>query len=98
MLMIELAMYEPLAGGELVKDAECAKIGLAHNKSAAQVALRWVLQRAPTLAVKAGTAEHLQQDLAVLSFALTEAELALLDKKTTPKGEAGGRCSWGCTE
>ena len=95
---IVVQAYEPLAGGELVKDADCAKIGLAHNKSAAQVALRWVLQRAPTLAVKAGTAEHLQQDLAVLSFALTEAELALLDKKTTPKGEAGGRCSWGCTE
>ena len=38
--------YEPLAGGALATDAFCGAIGLKHQKTAAQVALRWVLQRA----------------------------------------------------
>ena len=90
--------YEPLAGGALAKDADCARIGAAHNRSAAQVALRWVLQRAPSLAVRAGSRLHLVEDLSIFDFTLSDAELAALDAKTAPPGEAGGRCSWGCTE
>ena len=95
---IVVQAYEPLAGGALVTDDDCATIGTAHNKSAAQVALRWVLQRAPSLVVRAGSAAHLVQDLDVTDFTLNDAELETLDRKTSPPGEAGGRCSWGCTE
>ena len=90
--------YEPLAGGELVTDPACHSIGAAHQKTAAQVALRWVLQRAPSLAVRAGSSAHLAQDLALFDFTLNSSELARLDAQKGPSGEAGGRCSWGCTE
>ena len=38
--------YEPLAGGSLASNAFCSAIALKYNKTAAQVALKWVLQRA----------------------------------------------------
>jgi len=96
---IVVQSYEPLAGGALATDDFLADIGSKYNKSAAQVALRWVLQRAPSLAVRTGSQEHLQQDLDIFGgFELSSADLASLDARTTPAGEAGGRCSWGCTE
>jgi len=95
---IVVQAYEPLAGGALATDSTCASIGSAHQKSAAQVALRWVLQRARTLAVRAGSAAHLAQDVDVFDFTLDNNELRALDGKSGPAGEAGGRCSWGCTE
>ena len=95
---IVVQAYEPLAGGALAKDSFCAAIGLKHNKSAAQVALRWVLQRAPTVVVRAGSDAHLRQDLDLFDFSLDASDLKGLDERTQPKGEAGGRCSWGCTE
>lgn len=95
---IVVQAYEPLAGGEIVTDALCKSVGAAHNRSAAQVGLRWVLQRAPSLAVRAGSEAHLLEDLDAWSWALSGEDVARLDAATQPKGEAGGRCSWGCTE
>ena len=92
---IVVQAYEPLAGGALATDAMCKAIGANHQKSAAQVALKWVLQRTPSLAVRAGSAAHLEQDLDVFDFTLSASELAQLDAKKGPPGEAGGRCSWG---
>ena len=95
---IVVQSYEPLAGGALATDPFCQAIGLKHNKSAAQVALRWVLQRAPSLAVRAGASRHLRQDLDLFDFELDGSDLLGLDARAGPAGEAGGRCSWGCTE
>jgi len=97
---IVVQAYEPLAGGEVATDcATCAAVGEAHNKSAAQVGLRWVLDRVPSLAVKTGSPEHLAQDLALWDgWRLTDDDHAQLDALTEPKGEADGRCSWGCTK
>jgi 2,5-diketo-D-gluconate reductase A len=97
-LGVAVQAYEPLAGGAVADDPLCASVGAARNRTAAEVGLRWVLQRAPSLAVRAGSDAHLRQDLDVWGWALTQAELAELDAASEPKGEAGGRCSWGCTE
>jgi 2,5-diketo-D-gluconate reductase A len=95
---IVVQAYEPLAGGAVATDHTCATIGRTHNRSAAQVGLRWLLDRAPSLVVRAGSAAHLRDDLDVWGWGLSPAELAMLDAQDEPKGEAGGRCSWGCTE
>lgn len=95
---IVVQAYEPLAGGEVVSDPLCKQVGTAYNRTAAQVGLRWVLERAPALAVKAGSPEHLRQDLDAWSWSLSEADRARLDAATQPKGEADGRTSWGCTQ
>ena len=95
---IVVQAYEPLAGGEVVSDPLCNSVGADYGRSAAQVGLRWLLSRAPSLAVRSSSAAHLADDLQVFSWELKAADVARLDAATEPKGEAGGRCSWGCTE
>ena len=92
--------YEPLAGGDVATNCTlCAQVGTEYNKSAAQVGLRWVLDRVPSFVVETGSQDHLDQDLAILDgWSLSLGDRAALDGLTEPKGEAGGRCSWGCTE
>ena len=95
---IVVQAYEPLAGGALVKDEFCASIGRKYGKSAAQVALRWVIERVPALAVRAGSAQHTLEDLAILNFSLGRDDLLRLDVRRSPLGESGGRPCWGCTQ
>lgn len=73
--------YSPLSGGILPQDPDCIAIGKSHNKSAAQVALRWILQRNATFTTSASSLEHFQDDLAIFDFALTDAEMATLNAK-----------------
>jgi 2,5-diketo-D-gluconate reductase A len=57
------------------------RIAVAHNRSAAQVALRWVLQR-QAIFVTAGTnEEYLLEDLDVFDFQLTDDEMTTLNDK-----------------
>ena len=92
--------YSPLASGAVVDDADVQAIADAYGKSAAQVGLRFVLQNAaaPSLVVKASTAEYLAEDIDVFDFVLADADMATLAAKTEPKGQSDGRPSWGCGE
>ena len=59
-------------------------IGKAHNKSSAQVALRWIIQRNATFTTSASTLQHFQQDLDIFDFELSEEEMKTLNwKKAT---------------
>jgi 2,5-diketo-D-gluconate reductase B len=52
-------------------------IGARHGKTAAQVALRWLLQQPRVTAVpKAASPRHLAENLAVFDFRLDEEEMA----------------------
>ena len=74
------------------------QVGAAANRSAAQVGLRWVLDRAPSLVVKASKREYLLDDLDVFGWALPSDAIAELDAATTPQGQQEGRPSWGCAK
>ena len=77
---IVVQAYSPLGGGELVSDPTCAAIGAAHNKTAAQVALRWIVQHNATFSTNPGTAaQYFKEDLEAVDFVLTAAEMAKLD-------------------
>lgn len=79
---VVLQAYSPLNGGQLVNDPDCVAIGLNHNKSAAQVALRWIIQMGATFTTSATTAQQFAQDIALFDFVLTTAEMAVLNNKT----------------
>lgn len=71
-----LAAYCPLARGRVLRDATLEAIGERHGKSAAQVALRWLVQRERIAAVpKASSEAHLRGNLDVLDFELSEDDL-----------------------
>lgn len=81
--------WSPLARGRAVSDPLLARIGEAHGVSAAQVALRWALQRGDVVFPKSVTPARQAQNLDLFGFTLLEDEMALI--ATLDEGEAG-RC------
>ena len=56
------------------------RIGRAHGKSAAQVALRWNAQRGSVVIPKSTRRERMEENLAIWDFELAEAEMADIAK------------------
>lgn len=68
---IGVTAYSPLARGQAVTDDRLKAIGRTYNKSAAQVALRWILQQPGTIAIPKGTsAEHIRANFDIFDFEL----------------------------
>lgn len=74
-----LTAYSPLARGGVFSDPTLERIGQAHDKSPAQVALRWLLDQDVLVVPKATGRDHLEDNLEVFDFALTGDEIASLD-------------------
>jgi diketogulonate reductase-like aldo/keto reductase len=80
---VALSAYSPLARGAVLDDDTLASIGDRYDKSAAQVALRWLLRQDGVLAIpKATSREHIEQNRAVFDFELTDEEVARIDDLT----------------
>jgi len=80
-LGVHVMAYSPLEID--LSDPDLAKIATAHKKSSAQVALRWIVQRNVSIATQSTNPEHLKQDADIFDFALTKAEMAKLDAKSS---------------
>lgn len=73
---IALTAYSPLGRGDAIGDEVLAEIGERYDKSAAQVALRWLVQQENVVAIpKASSREHIEANLAVFDFELSDAEM-----------------------
>lgn len=73
---ILLTAYSPLAEGSVVGDDRLEEIGEQYGKSAAQVALRWLLQQPFVAAIpKASSREHIEANADVFDFELSPAEM-----------------------
>jgi 2,5-diketo-D-gluconate reductase B len=70
-----LTAYSPVAGGAAVNDATLREIGKAYGKTAAQVALRWLIQQEKVAAIpKAASEDHLRSNLDIFDFELSDEE------------------------
>jgi len=79
--------YSPLggAGASLLRDSTLARIGTAHNCSAAAVALAWTIHSGNVIAIpESGSAEHVRENAVALSLTLTPNELRELDAAHPP--------------
>lgn len=79
--------YSPLggAGASLLRDPTLARIGAAHNCSAAAVALAWTIRNGNVIAIpEAGSAEHVKENAVALSLTLTPDDLHTLDDAFPP--------------
>jgi 2,5-diketo-D-gluconate reductase B len=73
---VALTAYSPLDEGAVVDDGTLADVGERHGKTAAQVALRWLLQQPNVVAIpKAASREHVRANVEVFDFELTGAEM-----------------------
>jgi pyridoxine 4-dehydrogenase len=73
----------PLAAGELAKPGGAVdEIARAHDATAGQVALAWLLAKSPVMLPIPGTGsvEHLEENVAAAELQLTDEELARLDE------------------
>lgn len=79
---ITVEAYSPLGGTHGTKSVfsnpMVNQIAAQHNVSAAQVALRWIVQRGDVLTVLSGSTQHQANDADLWSFALAEDEMATL--------------------
>jgi diketogulonate reductase-like aldo/keto reductase len=92
---IHLQAYSPLGNGEsdLITGDLVTSIGSAHNKTGAQVSLRWIQENGVSLTTKTTKVSHMEQDLGVFSFELAAEEKQSLDSATKPSGRPSFRCS-----
>jgi diketogulonate reductase-like aldo/keto reductase len=75
---VMLTAYSPLNKGSL-SNPTLAEIGDRYGKTAAQVALRWLLQQDTVSAIpKAAQRTHLEENLTVFDFQLTDGEMEQL--------------------
>lgn len=77
---LPLTAYSPLARGRIFKQPALAEIGDAHGKSAAQVALRWILQRPGRITIpRSENPEHIASNFDVFDFDLSDDEMKRID-------------------
>jgi len=79
---ITLEAYSPLQKGAVLRLPQVIQIAATHNVSAAQVALKWVVQHGAVLTTSVDgseSAEYLVEDLDLWSFELSEQEMRTLD-------------------
>jgi len=71
-----LTAYRPLSRGGVEGDATLREIGEAHGKTAAQAALRWLVQQEKVSAIPKATGDkHLRANLDVFDFELSAEEI-----------------------
>ena len=78
-LDIRVTAYCPLARGEALCDERLVEIGRAHDASAAQVSIAWLLAKGLIVIPKASSREHLSANLAATELRLTAEEIERID-------------------
>lgn len=80
---IPLGSYCSIARGEIFKYPVLEEIGESHNKSAAQVTLRWILQKGVVLNTMSTKRANMQANFDVMDFVLSPTEMQQIDTLTT---------------
>lgn len=72
--------YTPLGRGRIEKDNIIASIAQTHQRSPAQIVLRWMMQQENIVAIpKASSTKHLQEIINVFDFTLSIEEMNKID-------------------
>ena len=80
---IQIECWFPLGGrdshGEILRDPVINEIAAAHGKSAAQVIIRWHIQKGFCVVPGSSNPKHIQENIEVFDFELTDAEMAKIE-------------------
>jgi 2,5-diketo-D-gluconate reductase B len=91
--------YSPLAQGKIHGNAVLRSIGAAHNKTAAQVCLRFLVQQNIVVIPRTSKPERLSENAAIFDFDLDDAEMAEISALAHRDGRIvdwaySGRTTW----
>lgn len=79
---IPLASYCSVARGEVFKHAIFAEIGAAYGKSAAQVVLRWILQKGVSINTMSTKPANIEANFDVMGFTLSSIDMDRIEEMT----------------
>tara|TARA_Y100000310_G_scaffold342383_1_gene445435 strand:+ start:4552 stop:5502 length:951 start_codon:yes stop_codon:yes gene_type:complete len=81
---IKIIAYSPIDKGRIVDEPKIEslidKLSKEFNKTKAQIALRWLIQKGAMPIPKASSAKHLQDNIDVMSFELSENDISDIDE------------------
>ncbi len=90
-----LTAYSPVARGQVPNDKRLQAIGKKYGKSAAQVALRWLIEQDNVAAIpKAGSRAHMQANFEIFDFALAPEDRAAIDGLGSSSGRIVDIAGW----
>ena len=94
-----IVAYSPLARGEFRRNAVLTRIGAAHNKTAAQICLRFLVQRNIVVIPRTSKLERLSENAALFDFTLSEQEMTDIARLGSRDGRIvdwsySGRMQW----
>jgi len=72
--------WSPLAQGELLEDETIATVAAHHERTPAQVILRWHLQLGNVVIPKSATPERIRQNFELFDFTLSEDDMAAIER------------------
>lgn len=88
---IRLISYRSLGKGKLLSEEPLFdSIGKKYQKTGAQVIFRWLVQKGIAVIPKASSKKHLQENLEIFDFSLTDAESSQIDRLSQNKRY----CDW----
>lgn len=76
---IALEAYSPLTRGHKLGDETLLKIAAKYNKSAAQILIRWCLQKGMVVIPKSAHKVRIQENAAVYDFEILDVDISTLD-------------------
>ncbi len=77
---IPLASYCSLARGQVVVDPILRDMGHRYDRTASQIALRWILQRGVSLNTMSTSREHQAENFNIMDFFLSGPDMAVIDR------------------
>lgn len=82
---VPIMAYSPIEQGRLLRERTLTSVAVRHRATPAEIALAWVLRQADMMVVpKAANEAHVRENRAALDIALTDADLAELDRAFPP--------------
>lgn len=79
---IPISSYASIARGQIFKHGLFAEIGEAYGKSAAQVALRWILQKGVPLNTMSTKPDNIRANFEIMDFTLSSIDMGRIDRLT----------------
>ncbi|MCG6884874.1 MAG: aldo/keto reductase [Silicimonas sp.] len=79
---VPLSSYCSVARGEVFKHPEFAEIGKSYGKSAAQVVLRWILQKGVSINTMSTKPDNIRANFDIMDFTLSHVDMARIEALT----------------
>ncbi|CDZ79277.1 2,5-diketo-D-gluconic acid reductase A [Legionella massiliensis] len=92
---IAFQAWWPLAFGSIQSDQQLIQIGQKYNKSASQVALRWIVENGCIPLPGSKNRTHMQENLSIMDFSLSQDDLQAINHRAIPGNRFRLRLDYG---